>query len=118
MLAWFIWYSRNKKIFENRTLDPWATVLSASSTYQDYQAVMMLSIQDPIFHFDQVRIWKPPDTNFVKLNIYLTLFEDGSAGSGAIFRDHVGQVPMAASCRHQAVNSPPECETQAIISAL
>lgn len=48
------------------------------------------------------------------MNTNVVVFEDGSAGFGVIFKDHAGQVLMAASGWHQVINSPLESETQPV----
>lgn len=115
MLPWSFWRSINQKIFEDSCFDPWAMVSIIISTYQDYKKVAVSLLVENYAPTQHARQWKPLSEGRVKLNSDLAVFDDGSAGFGAIFRDYQSNVLMGTIVWTPTVSPPPEGETQAII---
>ncbi|XP_021748567.1 uncharacterized protein LOC110714367 [Chenopodium quinoa] len=103
-LTWFIWYRRNKWVFENN-LEPDVALLLRHSRlvcdFGEYTEKIYGGILQPQTPAGRM-VWTPPPPNAIKLNVDASIDEAGWVGFGAIARDHSGQVLFSAVRRVKA----------------
>lgn len=117
MLAWSIWNSWNKLIFENASPDAFNPVRFTFCSYLDF--ILASKRPNRVSGFPNGRSrQQSPLLGRVKLNTNVTCFEDGNRGVDFIIPDSQGQVLMFAYKRIKVLNSPSEGEALALIFGL
>ncbi|KAF5477659.1 hypothetical protein F2P56_004279, partial [Juglans regia] len=106
---------RNKWFHEQLTLFPQQVAAHASSLLKSYKGAQKLSRQQ----LRDVFKWEPPDPDMLKLNVDGAVFSQmGKAGMGAIVRNSVGSVLMAASILESDVAEPEHIEVTTVFRGL
>ncbi|KAJ0088746.1 hypothetical protein Patl1_32118 [Pistacia atlantica] len=115
VLAWGIWYRRNKFIHEQALISIHQVDDHVVPLLKCYKRAKRQSRQE----VRDVYKWKPPDHDVLKLNVDGAVFEDmGKASIGAILRDSSCRVLMAARALEEAIAEPEHVELLAIVHGL
>ncbi|XP_021714646.1 uncharacterized protein LOC110682599 [Chenopodium quinoa] len=118
-LAWFIWFRRNKWIFENFWDADEAVILRHSRLVIDFEEYTEKIYGGTTPSEPAGRtVWLPPPLGAVKINVDASISEDGWVGLGAIARDSNGQVMFAAVSRARARWEPLVAESKAALFGL
>ncbi|XP_042939548.1 uncharacterized protein LOC122274586 [Carya illinoinensis] len=114
LIAWDLWYRRNKKMFEEKDLLPEQVIVHALSLQKGFHDMRCL----PNKPSNLFCSWSPPQEGVLKLNVDGAIFDaQHCAGVGVVLRDE-GKVILVASRKDQEVNDPIEIELIAIFSGL
>ena len=96
MVAWSIWWWRNRVRLKQKTWQVDEVVQRASELLREFWDVQKKGNR-VVEHGKDLR-WKPPDSGLYKINFDGALFADqGSAAIGVVIRDWEGQVIAALS---------------------
>ncbi|CAI9785388.1 unnamed protein product [Fraxinus pennsylvanica] len=115
MLTWSFWFRGNKYVNEHIWLDPRKNADTALGMLESYSKARKTNNSQIRKHFK----WKPPDFNFLKLNVDGATFKElDKAGIGAVLRDHSGQVIMAMSKIENSVEESEVIELLAIFRGM
>ncbi|CAI9760756.1 unnamed protein product [Fraxinus pennsylvanica] len=114
-LASSIWLSRNKKLYEDESLNMSSTIEHAISMLHLFDGVKTQSSSA----LNSFCAWKAPPTNFLKLNVDgATFCHLHKAGISVVLRDQAGKVLMTASKRDWEVADPEMIEFLAVLRGL
>ena len=93
--AWKLWTRRNKLCMGENSI-PIGSVADFARAYNsDYQRMFKLKPRNPRPHDIK---WKPPDTDYFKVNFDGAMFDDtNEAGIGVIIRNNHGEVMASLS---------------------
>ncbi|CAI9760755.1 unnamed protein product [Fraxinus pennsylvanica] len=114
-IASSMWLSRNKKLYEGKSLNMSSTIEHAISMLHLFKGVKTQSGSA----LNSFCAWKAPPTNFLKLNVYCATFHHlHKARIGVVLRGQAGKVLMAASKREREVADPEIVEFLAVLRGL
>ncbi|XP_021746413.1 uncharacterized protein LOC110712260 [Chenopodium quinoa] len=116
-LLWFIWFRRNKWVFENVWDSDEALLLRHSRIVADFGEYSEKIYGDTSPPSEPVGrpVWVPPPLGSVKVNVDAAISEDGWVGLGAIARDDRGRVLFSAVSRSRAWWEPLVAECKAAL---
>ncbi|KAL0355119.1 UNVERIFIED_CONTAM: hypothetical protein Sradi_3958800 [Sesamum radiatum] len=102
IVAWFIWWSRNKRCMENRVSSPLQTITAASSSHAAFSEANSTEPKQRGLNRATVSSWRKPPPCIVKINFDGAVFLKGSeVGIGAVARDSEGTILAWVSHRFQ-----------------
>lgn len=115
MIAWSLWYRRNKFLHEDLAQPPQAELEQDISSLKAYQEAHMCLDRTTLPHLG----WMKPPPRVLKLNVDGASFKDQhKAGVGIILRDFEGEVIPAISKKELEVIDPDEVGLLAILRGL
>ncbi|XP_021724707.1 uncharacterized protein LOC110692022 [Chenopodium quinoa] len=116
-LLLFIWFRRNKWVFENAWDSDEALLLRHSrlvADFGEYTEKIYGGTSPPSEPVGRP-VWTPPPHGSVKVNVDVAISEDGWVGLGAIARDDRGRVLFSAVSRSRARWEPLVAECKAAL---
>ncbi|KAL3820475.1 hypothetical protein ACJIZ3_006380 [Penstemon smallii] len=117
-LAWWIWFSRNKLLWERKDFEPADVVLFARKFYDGFKEAFPISSFSPSTRPINPN-WNPPPPGTIKINVDAAVDEaKGSVGLGIVARDHEGAVLGWSSEKCDAFWDPLTAESIALLRGL
>ncbi|XP_040989052.1 uncharacterized protein LOC121236684 [Juglans microcarpa x Juglans regia] len=114
-LAWDFWWRRNQMVHEQESLEVNQVIDYAFSAQKSFSELKQVP-QSMVRAFYE---WKPPPSNWLKLNVDGAVFDEiNKAGVGLVLRDGKGNVMLAASKIEYEVSDAQAIELLAIFRAL
>ncbi|XP_074357898.1 uncharacterized protein LOC141697415 [Apium graveolens] len=121
-VLWRVWFARNKRIFENKSMTPAATMSWSGKQILEWQTINKKSLVAGNGGNDKQvddRKWKPPDAGYSKINIDASVYEgQHSFAVGMVLRDGQGKYIAGKVMRCEGQVSVLEAEVSGIVEAL
>ncbi|XP_021749725.1 uncharacterized protein LOC110715453 [Chenopodium quinoa] len=119
-LSWFIWFRRNKWVFENAWDADEALLLRHSRLVVDYgeYTEKIYGGTSPPNEPAGRTTWMPPPSSVVKINVDASISDEGCVGLGVIARDSRGRVLFSIVSRVRARWEPLIAESKAALFGL
>lgn len=115
---WGIWKSRNFFIYEGTKLDPTSTMLIIKGMISDYSSLIPEKMRSGSHSSNRTYPWRPPQPNFVKLNVDASFIKDsGKACTGIVGRNHKGEI-ITSLTRKTLAQTPLMAEAIALREAM
>ncbi|XP_041001634.1 uncharacterized protein LOC121247334 [Juglans microcarpa x Juglans regia] len=115
IIAWGIWYRRNKFLYEQVSMQISVVVNNALNI--QHKQLQVFDVSNKKIH--RVVSWNPPPIGFLKLNVDGAMFGDQNfAGVGVLLRDHNGDVVVACSKSEREVSSAEFIEATTLLKGL
>ena len=96
-LLWGIWLKRNAWIFDKKKTHCLVVINKALALVREWEKANENIAPESNEERNLVKVWKPPEFGWFKINTDAALFGGQKVGLGGIVRDHVGDV-MLATC--------------------
>ena len=117
MIMWQIWNVRNGWVFDLRKANPHEASARALKLREDFIAAAIRELDSLASTSEISQQWRKPSSGRGKLNSDAAVRSD-RCGVGAVIRDEMGNVLLAAGVRLEEVASPEETEARAILFGL
>lgn len=122
-VLWGIWYWRNKKVWEDKSVTPALAMARSFSSVSEWQKARRKKPVDmQKDHQGQVIKecrWSPPEEGMLKLNVDASVFSGAETFSiGMVLRDHLGSFVAGKNLRLLAPVSVVEAEVVGVREAL
>lgn len=95
-VLWGIWFFRNKKVWEGKSVTPQLTVDWSSKFFADWRVARLarLKVKAPntVPVINKQTRWMPPAEGCVKLNVDASIYMGSdSFSTGMVLRNHLGE---------------------------
>lgn len=94
VVLWGIWYWRNKKVWDDQTMNPVIAMENSSNVLKEWKAARQKhfpSSSCKVNRASESRRWEPPKFGTIKLNVDASFFPEASTFSiGMVIRNHEG----------------------------
>ncbi|KAL8099398.1 hypothetical protein AgCh_031876 [Apium graveolens] len=118
MLCWSLWNRRNKWVWDRTNGSVFGVRNAANHLLRDWKEAQV-KIEDRRIRGDMcTRIWSQPKEGWLKINIDVAVFLDGSIGVAAIIRDDQARFIEARGKRIAGAWKPQEAEAIGLKEAL
>lgn len=124
MVLWGVWYWRNKKVWEDKTVTPVVAMQFSLSVLSDWIAAKHSGSKPSVrpqrdATNQQPGIWKPPDAGNYKINVDASVFPGAQTYSlGMVMRDHAGAFLGGRTCCFEGQVTVMEAEAMGVREAL
>ena len=122
-MLWGIWFVRNKKLWEGKSITPAITVKLSSTQVEDWQSAMhrkeLYSAGFSRTEEQDCSRWSRPQEGWVKLNVDASVFNGvDSFAVGMVLRDDKGEFIRGKNLRHAGTVNVMEAEAIGLQEAL